>query len=225
MMIAVGSRELTVLDQASKLLAEATSLDEIKTIRDKAEAARTYARAAKLGLELQNRAAEIKLRAERKAGCYLGTLKLRGGDRRSKQYAALTLNDLGISRDQSRRWQHLASVPEEEFDSYLKAMNQQRREVTSAGLLRIARKPRGGSRRLESMGIGLTIQSSTEIDRQDLLLELSNHCQLLADVLRPIYEEGAVDLKTVERRVVGRLITEMIHLIRDLNEEWARTLG
>ena len=41
---------------------------QVNRFYDIAEAARTYARAAKLGLEAANHAAEVKLRAERKAG-------------------------------------------------------------------------------------------------------------------------------------------------------------
>jgi len=53
---------LAKLDRATQMLAEAKSLDEVKHIMDIAEAARTYARAAKLGLEAQNHAAEVVLR-------------------------------------------------------------------------------------------------------------------------------------------------------------------
>ena len=135
------SRELAVLNQASRMLDEAKSLEEIKSIRDKAEAARNYVKAAKLGLELQNCAAEVKLRAERKAGGLLRSLRLRGGDRKSKRHAApLKLDDLGISRDQSKRWQYIASVSDAEFVQYLKSMVDQGREITSAGLLRTTAK-------------------------------------------------------------------------------------
>ena len=54
---------LARLDGATRALAEAKTLEEVTQIRDIAEAARTYARAAKLGLEAQNHATEIKLRA------------------------------------------------------------------------------------------------------------------------------------------------------------------
>ena len=47
---------------------------QVNRFYDIAEAARTYARAAKLGLEAANHAAEVKLRAERKAGELLTTL-------------------------------------------------------------------------------------------------------------------------------------------------------
>jgi hypothetical protein len=44
-------RQLVLLSQAQRALAEATSLDEIKDIRDKAEAARKYVESARLGLQ------------------------------------------------------------------------------------------------------------------------------------------------------------------------------
>ena len=60
-------RHVVLLEDAGRALAEAKTIDEIKTIRDKAEAVRQYARSASLGLQIQNYAAEVKLRAERKA--------------------------------------------------------------------------------------------------------------------------------------------------------------
>ena len=72
-------RELVLLGTAERALAEAQTVDEIKAIRDKAEAVRAYAQTARLGLELHNLAAELKLRAERKAGQILARAKLGGG--------------------------------------------------------------------------------------------------------------------------------------------------
>jgi len=46
------------METACRLLSEARSLDEVKTIRNTAEAARIYARQVQLGLEAQNDAAE-----------------------------------------------------------------------------------------------------------------------------------------------------------------------
>ena len=63
------------LTMARTLLAEAKDMDDILKVRDISEAARTYAKAAKLGLESQNEAAEIKIRAERKAGDLLARLE------------------------------------------------------------------------------------------------------------------------------------------------------
>ena len=130
---------MSILSRAQKVLAEARSIDEIKAIRDKAEAARKYAQSAALGLEIQNQAAEVKLRAERKVGSLLAELHLQGGDRKSKSHdATLKLEDLGITRTQSHRWQVEASVSNEEFERYIRTANDSGREISAASLTRLA---------------------------------------------------------------------------------------
>jgi hypothetical protein len=130
---APGSHELALLDRVSRLLDEATSFEAIKSLRDRAEAVRKLAKMGNCCLEVLNRAAELKLRAERKAGEILRSLKLRGGDRRSKGHRVhLKLDDLGISRQESKRWQCIASLPEEVFRQYIRtagAGNQLRRRA------------------------------------------------------------------------------------------------
>jgi hypothetical protein len=74
-------RDLVLIDRAKQTLAEASSIGEVKAVIDKAEALRLYYRKATDGLEIQNRAAEIKLRAERRAGELLQEVGLQqGGD-------------------------------------------------------------------------------------------------------------------------------------------------
>ncbi len=225
-----GKRELAVLDQASRILAEAKSLDDIKTIRDKAEAARTYARAAQLGLSIQNRAAEVKLRAERKAGQYLSSLKLRGGDRRSNGHrVSLKLADLGITQQQSKRWQSVGSISYQDFSDYLQAANTEEREVTSAGLIRAAGKPKRtisvGQLRYAETPDNCACCRMGDTMPQDLILELTNHCKLLANVLSPILEEIDTPLQCAERRLASRLIIEMRVLIKQLNDEWQKSIS
>jgi len=60
--------------------------------------------------EAERRACEIRLRAERKAGALLASMDLRPG-RKSKRSNDTTISDLGISKDQSSKWQQLAAVP------------------------------------------------------------------------------------------------------------------
>lgn len=133
----VGS--LTSIGKARKALAAASRLEDVLGIRDQAEALRVYMKAASESLETANAAAEIKLRAERKAGEMLAAMELRGGDRKSKSHdVTLNLDDLGIDKMQSSRWQKEASVSEEEFDEYLHQCFAQSREVTQSGLLKIA---------------------------------------------------------------------------------------
>lgn len=57
--------QLAQLDRARQMLAESRTLSDVKKIRDIAEAAKVYAKAAHLGRESQNYAAEIALLAAR----------------------------------------------------------------------------------------------------------------------------------------------------------------
>lgn len=131
-----------LLERARALLAEASSMDEVKDVRDRAEALRAYAKQAGLGLEAQNQAAEVKLRAERRAGELLAeTHPLEhGGNRRSSD--RVSLETLGIASHENRRWQCIASLPEAAFESYIELALEARREVTTAGALKLAKQTR-----------------------------------------------------------------------------------
>ena len=138
---------LAKLSAATYALAEAKTLDDVKRIIDIAEAARTYARAAKLGLEAANHAAEVKLRAERKAGELLQQLERDKGGRPAEnsfqagtsfsEYRAV-LTDSDIAPTTAHRWQTVAQVPDEVFEEHVATVQQEQRELTSAGLLRLA---------------------------------------------------------------------------------------
>jgi len=76
--------ELIKLNKARQALIEAKSLDEIKGILDTAIAFEAYAKAAKLGIKMQNECAEIKIRAEIKAGEFLSNIPKKQGKRSDK---------------------------------------------------------------------------------------------------------------------------------------------
>src|ERR1700674_281027 len=154
-----SSSPLARLETARRLLAEVLSVDDAKAIHSFAEAARIYARQARLGLEAQNDAAEIRLRAERKLGELLAEMdKHRGGNVNRSQAATgwnkpARLHDLGISKSQSSRWQAIAAVPEHVFDRHLADVREQGRrdgttELTSAGAIQLARQFRPPPRAL-----------------------------------------------------------------------------
>ena len=129
-------------------LATAEHVEDVKEIRDKAEAVRTYAERAGLGLEQQNAAAEVRLRAERRAGEMIAAMALHGGDRRGADSDdRVTLGDLGVSKDQSARWQKLARVAAGDFDAHLAAVKGRGEELTTAGLLRLAKPARRKTRK------------------------------------------------------------------------------
>jgi hypothetical protein len=235
-----NAHELVLLDQAGQALAEARSLDEIKIIRDKAEAVRKYAQSASLGLDVQNRAAEVKLRAERQAGKLLAQLMLRGGDRRSKCHSdRLKLGDLGLTSNQSKRWQLQARIPEALFREHVRQTREDGKELTSAGLMRIAKrlKEEAAVRNGQANGRnghaanrhGLNGKSKTAVVRMgksdnplpigalgDFVSELKNHHQVLDGILRPVYSGETVSLRPAEVRMLRYLITEMGGLIAQL---------
>ena len=135
---------LVKYDAARQALAAAQSVDEVKGIRDKAEAMRAYARQAG-DTELQWWAAEIKLRAERRGGELL-TAMSDGGERAApedgrpkKAGHRVTLEDLGITRKQSERWQKEAGIPEEEFEEWLDG-HKGDSVPTSSGLRNLAKR-------------------------------------------------------------------------------------
>lgn len=131
------------ISEARRALAAASTLEDVMQIRDKAEALRVYVKAAAAGLEAANAAAEIKLRAERKAGEMLAEMDdSRGRNQHTKEdgNTALpsSLDDLGIDKMQSSRWQREAKVSEEEFEAYIESCCYEGKEITQAGLLKIA---------------------------------------------------------------------------------------
>lgn len=117
-------------DAARQALEEAVRIDEVTAIRDQAMAFEAYARQAK-DTDLIDKATEIRMRAERRAGELLIAME-RSGERqpaaRPKKNprdetmviepveAPKTLKDLGISPDQSSRWQNVAKMPPAQFE-------------------------------------------------------------------------------------------------------------
>lgn len=142
--------QLVRYEQARYALAECQRVDEVKDIRDKAEAMAAYARQAK-DTELIQWATEIKVRAERKAGELLRQSADSGerfpaGGPRDKQAEShgetrpATLEELGIRKDQSARWQQLASMSEEHFETAVATAKDTAGQVTTAFMLREAKR-------------------------------------------------------------------------------------
>lgn len=147
--------ELVRYDAARKAIAAAHRVDEVKHIRDKAEAVRVYAKQAG-DFELQNKAAEIRLFAERRAGQLLADMTKNPGtrgegrprkdgtkSRRSNGATAYppTLDDIGVSKDQSSKWQRLAMlVDDATFEKALVQAREKDGELTTAALLREIRE-------------------------------------------------------------------------------------
>lgn len=68
MTMTVDPRELVLITRADQMLAEARDIDTIREIRDKAQAAKAYAKKVGLSKDIILHAAAIKVQAERRLG-------------------------------------------------------------------------------------------------------------------------------------------------------------
>ena len=130
-------------DRAKQAIIEAHSVDELKLIRDQAEAYRYALKLAGEAPEIIRKAEEIKVRAERRAGEMLlimpkaegakgiGPIAVRASDRNNPP----TYSELGIDGRDAAIWQRIAGIPEEKFEQYIATEP----EITTAGALRIAK--------------------------------------------------------------------------------------
>ena len=135
---------LAKYDAARYALSVAVEVDEVKDIRDKAAAMAAYARQAQ-DKELLQWATEIKVRAERRAGEMMRDMEKNTGAKgigpiavtRLDRNQAPTLADMGISKNESSRWQKLAAVSNEKFEEAVAAAKEVAGEVTTAYLLKV----------------------------------------------------------------------------------------
>lgn len=138
-------------EQARYALAECQRVDEVKDIRDKAEAMAAYARQAK-DTEMIQWATEIKVRAERKAGELLsqvprqqhsGRKPANSSDDQTNYQKALS--DAGLTQSAAYQYERLAAMPAEHFETAVATAKDTAGQVTTAFMLREAAraKPQG----------------------------------------------------------------------------------
>jgi len=133
--------QLIHFDKAKYELSLATKIDEIKEIRDKAEALRAYTKQVGESLEMQNQCAEIKIRAERRAGELIPDMKEQGKRTDlTSLHNESKLKEAGISESQSHRWQTIAKMPEEDFEKHIAETKDNGEELTSVGIYRAAKQ-------------------------------------------------------------------------------------
>jgi N6-adenosine-specific RNA methylase IME4 len=132
---------LASISAAKTALMQASDLQDVLLIRDKAKAIQELVKARNASLETQNAAAEIRLRAERKAGEMLKKM-----EKKKNQHAGTTmgpavkLQDIGITKNQSSRWQLTSCVKESEFVRIVAECNDTREELTQKRVLDFAKK-------------------------------------------------------------------------------------
>ena len=145
---AAEGAQLALLDQAQAAIEAATTVREVKDIRDKAEALEIYAKRAEYSGMLQKRCSEIKLRAERRAGVLLRELVKHGGDR-TKPAERPTLSGLGVSPKQGANWQRIADMPDDEFEAAVQEVTSERELLRRAKALEQAAETRANEEKVE----------------------------------------------------------------------------
>ena len=147
------SLDIIKLDQATQLLSECNTIQKAKEFRDMAEAARHYAKTHGLSIEASNNATEIKIRAEKLMGDMLrespknngtkGQLNGRnssgGVEVDTAREDTPTLADIGLTKKQSSQFQQIASIPQDIFEGHIAEIKAKEQEITTAGLLKIAK--------------------------------------------------------------------------------------
>jgi len=118
-------------DAMCKAIAECAHVDEAMDIRDKAKALEVYMHQVN-NRQAEQKVARIRLRAERKVGALLEEMKSNGqrdsgngGNRRSRSSdSTVKLSDLGITKNQSSKFQKLAAIPVEDFEAALAKLDE-----------------------------------------------------------------------------------------------------
>ena len=205
-----GLQELALLDQASRLLAQASTLPEIKSFHDKLGGVQYYIREARLGL------------ARFKPSC--------GSEAASRKESRLHAAPDASSRRRSTikgtrcpfetgEFRHFASRVEtvathgfdtrKEFCEYFRISNELGEEATFAGLLRLAAHPNVCERahlqnprcQIEpALCDGLALPETAWVP---ILVELANYFRLISNVLQPLCANHELEFQSWQRRIVG----------------------
>jgi len=139
---------LTLRDNAKAELMQIKSIEEGVSYLNKVKSIEVWVKAEKKDAELQNIIAEQKLRTQRilgqliKKGQEDGTLRKPNDNNYSSNHKA-QLEDIGLNRSQSHRFQAIADIPEETFEEFIsekkEAVNSAVAELTTAGAVRLAK--------------------------------------------------------------------------------------
>jgi site-specific DNA-methyltransferase (adenine-specific) len=144
---------LAKLDAGRTALAAARSVFEVKQLRDQATTIEHWLKRRGASLDLQNDAAEFRLRAERKLGALLKETVVPRGNHGGVVGASKSLPD-GITKKQSHQWQCEAEVDDDNFERWVAETCARGEELTSAGLLRIWADQKKARERQEQVARG-----------------------------------------------------------------------
>jgi phage N-6-adenine-methyltransferase len=142
---------IEVFEDMEKTIAEMTDIKEVLNTRNMAkgyeEAWKAYYRSSGLGFEQMFMGWEAKIISERKMGEMLRDMEKNKGamgvgsnqyEVRSHEDTTPVLEDLGISKTQSSRYQQIAKIDDEKFDKVVEQMKNSFVEPTTKNLIATA---------------------------------------------------------------------------------------
>jgi hypothetical protein len=213
-----------LITNARHALAEAKTLPDIRRVIEAASvAADAGRRAAKLaeaqGLAADvvrdaeaaaNDAAAVRIEAQAKAGELLRAMAKRGERSSGRTYLesqratpAQKLEDLGVSKSESSRWQQVAAVPADTREAYVEDTKEAGGEVTTSGLLRHAEQSQ------MDKDVAAAITRYPFLDgvpglSSERLLDLAGTLDAASDAERPGMEDQARRWCSAQRELVPR---------------------
>ncbi len=120
---------------AQVALQQATEVDQVKDIRDKLNGVETYLKKQKVELVNSNLVVAQRMRTERALG-WLIPEKFPVGNPQWSSRSTNVMDDYGISKFMSSRWQKIAEIDDQDFELYVQELIDKNEELTTAGLLR-----------------------------------------------------------------------------------------
>lgn len=181
------THQLARYENARSALAAVHSYDEVKDIMDQAERASLYARQAN-DSELIKYATEIRVRAQRRAGEMLAVTEKAPAGRPAVNRSSdttnspATLSDMGITKDQSSNWQTLATMSDEHFEATVEAAKDTAGEVTTAFMLREAKRGKHGKPKTGPKADAIRQELKAASERGTSML--CSYARLLLDAIR-----------------------------------------
>jgi N6-adenosine-specific RNA methylase IME4 len=197
------------------MLAEAKTLDEILHVENLAQRARDFAKAAGLGRTAWNQAAVVMLNARRKAGQTLiemkhrGELAARGANpkKRKSQAGTITIDDLGLTKNQSSRYQKEAKVPQDVFDEWVQRHLDGDDDLTASGLRRMAKQHQAASRQPADELATPELLTGTVANLGDLINDNQRFACIYAD---PPWQYGNQSTRAATNNHYGTMTVEQI---------------
>lgn len=140
---------LILREQAANQLMQIQSIEQGTEYLSKVKGIEAWAKAEKQDAQMMTLIAEQKLRTQRilgnliKQGQEAGEIQTKGQPKKEMSNAS-TLSEIGITRDQSRTYQSIASIPEPAFNEFIEQkkaeVQEKAAELTTAGMLRFKKE-------------------------------------------------------------------------------------